>query len=136
MRHRLDDWPDLQSMDRLGCKAREVRYIQWLRTAIFLYSHTMYEHYHRWYSPSLSRDIEVLAFGTRGYPVMLFPTSMGRFSENKDFKLIETLIEKEVFKVLRGDRIPAELVHGRLVAGRSEEDVVGARPSSAVVGRT
>ncbi|CAN5198427.1 alpha/beta hydrolase-fold protein [soil metagenome] len=51
----------------------------------------MYEHYHKWYSPSLSRDIEVLAFGTRGYPVMLFPTSMGRFNENKDFKLLESV---------------------------------------------
>jgi esterase/lipase superfamily enzyme len=50
----------------------------------------MYEHYHRWYSPSLSREIEVLAFGTRGYPVILFPTSMGRFTENKDFKLIDS----------------------------------------------
>jgi esterase/lipase superfamily enzyme len=49
-----------------------------------------HEHLHRWYSPKLSRDIEVLAFGHRGYPVILFPTSMGRFYENKDFKLIES----------------------------------------------
>jgi esterase/lipase superfamily enzyme len=32
----------------------------------------------------------VLAFGHQGYPVILFPTSMGRFYENKDFKLIES----------------------------------------------
>jgi len=51
----------------------------------------MYEHYHRWYSPSLSRDIEVLAFGTRGYPVILFPTSMGHYYENKDFKLLDSV---------------------------------------------
>ena len=48
------------------------------------------EHYHRWYSPRLGRDIEVLAFGDRGYPVILFPTSMGRYYENKDFKLIDS----------------------------------------------
>jgi esterase/lipase superfamily enzyme len=36
-------------------------------------------------------DIEVLAFGTRGYPVILFPTSMGRYYENKDFKLIDSV---------------------------------------------
>ena len=50
-----------------------------------------YEHYHKWYSPRLSRDIEVLSFGTRGYPVILFPTSMGHFNENKDFKLIDSV---------------------------------------------
>lgn len=51
----------------------------------------MYEHYHRWYSSSLNREMEVLAFGTRGYPVMLFPTSMGRYFENKDFKLLDSV---------------------------------------------
>ncbi len=50
-----------------------------------------HEHYHKWYSPSLNRDIEVLAFGTRGYPVILFPTSMGHYYENKDFKLIDSV---------------------------------------------
>lgn len=49
-----------------------------------------YEHLHRWYSPALSRNIDVLAFGHRGYPVILFPTSMGRYFENKDFKLIDS----------------------------------------------
>lgn len=50
-----------------------------------------HEHYHRWYSPRLSRDLEVLAFGTHGYPVIMFPTSMGRYYEYKDFKLIDTV---------------------------------------------
>jgi esterase/lipase superfamily enzyme len=49
-----------------------------------------HEHLHRWYSPNLNRDIEVLAFGHQGYPVILFPTSMGRYYENKDFNLIES----------------------------------------------
>jgi len=51
----------------------------------------MYEHYHRWYSSSLNREMELLSFGTRGYPVMLFPTSMAHFYENKDFKLIDSV---------------------------------------------
>jgi len=51
----------------------------------------MYEHYHRWYSSSLNREMEVITFGTRGYPVMLFPTSMGRYFENKDFKLLDSV---------------------------------------------
>lgn len=50
-----------------------------------------HEQYHRWYSPRLSRDIEVLAFGTHGYPVILFPTSMGHYYEYKDFSLISTV---------------------------------------------
>ncbi len=51
----------------------------------------MHEHLHKWTSPNLSRDIHVLAFGDRGYPVILFPTSMGNYFENKDFKLIESV---------------------------------------------
>ena len=50
-----------------------------------------HEHYHKWYSPRLSKDIEVLSFGTRGYPVILFPTSRGHYYENKDFKLIDSV---------------------------------------------
>lgn len=68
----------------------------------------MYEHYHRWYSPSLSRDIEVLAFGTRGYPVILFPTSMGHYYENKDFKLLDSVawfVDEGLVKVYCPDGI-------------------------------
>ena len=36
-------------------------------------------------------DIEMLVYGDRGYPVILFPTSMGRYYENKDFKLIDSV---------------------------------------------
>ncbi|WP_181307120.1 esterase family protein [Rufibacter sp. XAAS-G3-1] len=50
----------------------------------------MIEQYHKWYSQQLSQDMEMLVFGDRGYPVILFPTSMGRYHENKDFKLIES----------------------------------------------
>jgi esterase/lipase superfamily enzyme len=49
-----------------------------------------HEHLHKWYSPSLSRNIDVISFGDRGYPVILFPTSMGSYYENKDFKLIDS----------------------------------------------
>ncbi|MEM9324769.1 MAG: alpha/beta fold hydrolase [Bacteroidota bacterium] len=50
----------------------------------------MKESYHKWYSPSLSRDIEMLTFGHAGYPVIVFPTTMGRYYECKDFLLIES----------------------------------------------
>ena len=50
----------------------------------------MKEEYFKWYSPNLSREIEMLVFGHAGYPVILFPTSMGSFHENKDQGLIES----------------------------------------------
>lgn len=33
----------------------------------------------------------MLVFGDRGYPLILFPTSMGRYYESKDFGLIESI---------------------------------------------
>ena len=33
----------------------------------------------------------MLVYGDRGYPVILFPSSMGRYYENKDFKLIDSV---------------------------------------------
>lgn len=50
----------------------------------------MHEQHHQWYSPTLGKDFEMLTFGDRGYPVILFPTTMGRFYECKDFKLVES----------------------------------------------
>ncbi len=51
----------------------------------------MNEHYVRWHTRHLSRDFEMLVFGHGGYPVILFPTSLGRYYQNKDFGLIEAV---------------------------------------------
>jgi len=48
------------------------------------------ETYHKWYSPSLSMDFEMLVFGHQGYPVVHFPCTQGRYYEAKDFGLIQT----------------------------------------------
>ncbi|TAE48493.1 MAG: esterase, partial [Bacteroidetes bacterium] len=50
----------------------------------------MKESYYKWYSPWISRDFQMLVYGHAGYPVVVFPTSMGHYYENKDFKLIES----------------------------------------------
>ena len=50
----------------------------------------MTEQYHRWYSHNLGLDVEMLVFGDRGYPVILFPTSQGRYFQNKDEGLIDS----------------------------------------------
>ena len=52
---------------------------------------TLKEQYFRWYSPNLSSDIEMLVWGDRGYPVIVFPSTMGRYYESKDFGLIESV---------------------------------------------
>ena len=54
----------------------------------------MYREYVKWWSPSLGRDMELLWFGKFGRPVILFPTSAGRFSENEDFHLTESLADR------------------------------------------
>lgn len=44
----------------------------------------MHRAYHRWWSPSLHRDMELLEFGHSGARVIAFPTSRGRFFEWED----------------------------------------------------
>ena len=52
----------------------------------------MNERYIKWYTPSLSREFEMLVFGgQRGLPLVLLPTSATRYYENKDFGLIGAL---------------------------------------------
>src|SRR5581483_11078761 len=51
----------------------------------------MNREYHRWYSRSLDRDMELLVFGHSGARVLVFPTSMGRFFQWEDTGMIETL---------------------------------------------
>ncbi len=47
-----------------------------------------------WQSPSLGRRMELLWFGWAGFPVVLFPTSMGRFFQYEDTGLVASLAEK------------------------------------------
>ncbi len=51
----------------------------------------MNREHHRWYSPSLNRDMELLVFGHAGARVLVFPTSKGRFYEWEDRSMIDTL---------------------------------------------
>jgi len=49
----------------------------------------MNERYIKWYTPYLSREFEMLAFGDgEGLPLVLFPTSFGSYYQNKDFGLV------------------------------------------------
>ena len=52
----------------------------------------MIERHVKWWTPYLSREFELLVFGDgRGLPLILFPTSFGRHSQNKDFGLIDAV---------------------------------------------
>lgn len=71
----------------------------------------MQEYYHRFYSQYLSRDIDMLVFGHSGYPVILFPTSEGRYYENKDNGLIDSaahFLENGLVKIYCPDGIDKE----------------------------
>ena len=48
----------------------------------------MNREYHRWYSPRLGREMQLLVFGHAGMPVLVFPTSQGRFLEYEDRGMI------------------------------------------------
>lgn len=50
--------------------------------------------YVKWYSPSLHRDMELLAYGEQGFPVAVFPTSRGRFYEYEERGMIHALAPK------------------------------------------
>jgi esterase/lipase superfamily enzyme len=69
------------------------------------------EEYHKWHSPVIGREFEMLVFGHAGYPVILFPTSKGSYYQNKDQGLIETarwFLENGKVKIYCPDSLDAE----------------------------
>src|SRR4051812_22640840 len=52
----------------------------------------MNERYIRWWTPHMSREFEMLAFGDGGgQPLILFPTSFGRHTQNKAFGVTDSI---------------------------------------------
>lgn len=50
--------------------------------------------YIRDWSVSLGRDMEALRFGFTGLPLLVFPTSLGRFYQWEDFGMVGALVDK------------------------------------------
>jgi esterase/lipase superfamily enzyme len=76
----------------------------------------MKREYHRWYSPSLGRDMELLIFGHAGARALIFPTSMGRFYEWEDRKMMQVLgdqIEAGHLQVFCVDSVDSESWYAR-----------------------
>lgn len=54
----------------------------------------MKREYHRWHSPRLERDMELLVFGHAGAKVLVFPTRDGRFYEYENMGVVRSLENK------------------------------------------
>jgi len=54
----------------------------------------MNREYHKWYSPQLQRDMELLIFGHNGRAVLFFPTRMARFYDYENWHIIESLHDR------------------------------------------
>ena len=74
--------------------------------------------YHNWYSPRLGRNMELLAYGHAGQPVLVFPTSRGRFFEFENNGMIHALagkIEAGQLQVFCVDSVDSESWYNRWI---------------------
>ena len=54
----------------------------------------MQRQHHRWHSPHLGRDMDLLLFGHAGWPIVVFPTSLGAFFEYEDRGMVAAIADK------------------------------------------
>ena len=58
--------------------------------SVTIFAH-MNREYKKQYSHELGRDMESLVYGHAGQPILVFPTSMGRFFQYEDSGMIRAL---------------------------------------------
>ncbi len=71
----------------------------------------MNREYHKWYSPRLGRDMELLVFGHAGARMLVFPTSQGRHFEFEDRGMVANLsdhLENGWLQIYCVDSVDAE----------------------------
>jgi esterase/lipase superfamily enzyme len=76
----------------------------------------MHREYHRWFSPRLQRDMELLVHGHAGARVLVFPTSQGRYFEYEDRGMVANLgdqIERGDLQLYCVDSVDAESFYNR-----------------------
>ena len=56
----------------------------------------MNREYHRWHSPFIGREMELLVFGHAGARVIVFPTRDGRFFDYENWRMVAALHDKIV----------------------------------------
>lgn len=79
----------------------------------------MHRNFIKWWSPSLGKEMEMLVFGHSGTPVLVFPSSMGRFYEWEDFHMIDTVryqIENGFNQFYCVDSVDKESLYNRTVS--------------------
>jgi esterase/lipase superfamily enzyme len=81
----------------------------------------MIREYHKGYSSQLGREMEVLIFGHGGLPVVVFPTSCGRFYDFEDRGMVAALagrIDAGELQLFCVDSVDAESWYNRATAPR------------------
>lgn len=81
----------------------------------------MKREYHKWFSPALGREMELLVFGHSGTPALVFPTSCGRFYDFEDQGMVSAItgrIEEGHFQLFCVDAIDSESWYNRVAAPR------------------
>jgi esterase/lipase superfamily enzyme len=71
----------------------------------------MTEQYFKWHSPYLGHGFQMLVFGERGMPVVLFPTSMGSYTEYRDRGMVEAahwFVQQGLIRIYCPDSINGE----------------------------
>lgn len=71
----------------------------------------MIENYYEWYSQNIGGEFRMLVFGDRGIPVILFPSSMGTYYENKDRGMIDEVswfVQEGLVKIYCPDSLDRE----------------------------
>ncbi|MFM8472171.1 MAG: esterase, partial [Candidatus Kapaibacterium sp.] len=46
---------------------------------------------HTWWSPRLNKNMEIVAYGTYGFPLLMFPSAAADYLEYERFHLIDSL---------------------------------------------
>jgi esterase/lipase superfamily enzyme len=67
--------------------------------------------YYTWSSPRLRRSFEIKVYGSRGKPLLVFPTSKGRFFQYEDFGMVAAcrpFLEQGRVKIFAADGIDGE----------------------------
>ena len=83
----------------------------------------MQREYHKWFSPSLGREMEMLVFGHGGLPALVFPTSCGRFYEFEQMGMVAAVwdkLEHGELQLFCIDSVDAESWYNRNVDGRTK----------------
>jgi esterase/lipase superfamily enzyme len=79
----------------------------------------MNREYHEWHSDRLGRSMELLVFGHAGMPVLVFPTSGGRFFEFEDRGMVAALaarIDAGQMQLFCVDSVDRESWYNRQIA--------------------